>query len=183
MKVEPISNGNIRIWLSEQELSATDGDGLRWSLRQVLSVAQGRLARMGSRLVAELIPVEGGAVLLLSARQKQWHSGPIIYYIDTLDGLFRLAEQFARVSADVAQPHSSLFATDDGYALIVYPTPHLTRRQARLLSEHAPRMGHGVTVAAHVAEHGTLIAAGNALKKLCVTAREPDPPEPSGRES
>lgn len=183
MKVEPISNGNIRIWLSEEELSADSGADVWCSLRQILRAAQGRLARLGRHILAELIPVEGGRILLLSARRNVPTGGPIVYYIDDLDSLFRLAEHWAAISTDTAYTRTALYAVGGGYALTVYPLPQLTRRQARLLREYGRPVGHTEAAAAHVAEHGRLLAAGDALERLCITAREPDRPEPSDRES
>lgn len=183
MKVEPISNGNIRIWLSDEELSADSGADIRGSLRQVLRIAQGQFARLGRHVLAELIPVEDGQVLLLSARRNTSTIGPMVCCVNTLDDLFCLSEHWSALSTDTAYPSNCLYAVDDGYVLVVYPSPRLTRQQARLLREYCRPIGRSEAAAAHVAEYGRLLAAGDALGKLCITAREPDRPEPLDRES
>ena len=183
MKVEPISNGNIRIWLSQQEMDAADAADLRRALRQVLTIAQGRLARMGGRIVADMIPVEGGCVLLLSARRRKANAGPLVCYIDTLRDVFQLAERLTVHVQSESYPQACLYAVDGGYALVIYPSPHLTRQQARAVRELGCPLDKGETAAAVVAEHGRALAIGDALKRLSFTAHELDRPAPSDRES
>ncbi len=185
MKVEPISNGNLRIWLSQEELDKQDREGVAWlCLRQVLQTAQTRLDRLGKHILAELIPVAGGWVLLLSARRNLLAVGPTVYRIADVGALYRLAERWAAVSADAPMSgHTCLYETDGGYDLAVYPAPRLDRRLAALLRQFGTPIGRGEAAAACAAEHGRLLAAGDALGKLVPTARERRPPEPSDRES
>lgn len=185
MKVEPISNGNLRIWLSQEELDKQDREGDAWlCLRQVLQAVQTRLDRLGKHILAELIPVAGGWVLLLSARKKLPAVGPTVYRIADVGALYRLAERWVALSAD--EPMNGLtclYETDGGYDLAVYPTPRLDRRLAALLREFGTLIGRGEAAAACAAEHGRLLAAGDALSKLLFTERERRPPEPSDREN
>ena len=60
VNIEPISNGNLRIWLAEGEmeewgLEDDRGDGIRRLVRRALS-ATGQ--KFTSRMWAEMIPVE-----------------------------------------------------------------------------------------------------------------------------
>lgn len=185
MKVEPISNGNLRIWLSQEELDKQGHEGdVRLCLRQVLQTAQSRLSRLGKHILAELIPVAGGWVLLLSARRSSFAVGPTVYRIADVGTLYRLAECWTAVSAKVPPSgHTCLYETDGGYDLAVYPVPRLDRRLAALLRQFGTPIGRGEAAVACAAEHGRLLAAGDALGKLVLTEREPRPPETSDRES
>lgn len=181
VKVEPISNGNLRIWLSDDELSAAQSGeeaAVFGLLRQLLHSVQTRLNRLGKHIVAEQIPIDGGCVLLLSARKNTVSSAPLVYRIRNSSDLFCLAEQWPE---SAVRPHTSLYQTDDGYALAVYPATRLTRRQRGILCEYGRRIGRGEATLAHIAEHGRLLAAGDAFEKL--TACEPHPPTPLDRES
>ncbi len=185
MKVEPISNGNLRIWLSQEELDKQDREGEAWlCLRQVLRTAQTRLSRLGKHILAELIPVAGGWVLLLSARRNSLAVGPTVYRIADVGTLYRLAEQWAAVSAETPMSgHTCLYETDGGYDLAVYPVPRLDRRLAALLRRFGTPIGRGEAAAACAAEYGRLLAAGDALGTLVLTVRERCSPEPLDRES
>lgn len=178
MKVEPISNGNLRIWLSQDEVEQQGNEGNAWRcLRQVLQTVQVRLSRLGKHLLAELIPVAGGWVLLLSARRAMPCGGPTVWHVADIGALYSLAERW-----DSSVPaHTSLYETRDGYALVVYPAPRLSRQQTALLREFGIPIGRGAPAAAYAAEWGRLLAAGNALERL--TAREHRPPAPSDQES
>lgn len=180
MKVEPISNGNLRIWLSQEEVDKQEHEGDAWlCLRQVLQSAQTRLTRLGKHILAELIPVAGGWVLLLSACRNSSSGGPTVYRIADIGSLYRLAERWD----SSPNAHTSLYETDDGYDLAVYPAPRLSRRQTALLREFGTPIGRGEAAAAYAAERGRLLAAGDALDRLLFTEREHRPPEPSDRES
>jgi hypothetical protein len=166
VKVEPISNGNLRIWLSQEEVDKQDCEGDVWlCLRQVLRAAQSRLSRLGMHILAELIPVAGGWVLLLSAGRDLPLGGPTVYRIADVGALCRLAEQWD--ASPIA--HTSLYEADGGYDLAVYPAPRLSRRQTALLREYGTPIGHGEAAVACAAERGRLLAAGDALGKLLIT--------------
>ena len=178
MKVEPISNGSLRIWLSQEEVDKQQREGDAFlCLRQVLQTAQTRLSRLGKHILAELIPVAGGWVLLLSARRNTPSGGPTVYRIADVGALYRLAERW-----DSSTPaHTSLYEADDGYDLVVYPAPRLSRQQVALLREFGAPTGRGEVAVAYAAERGRLLAAGDALERL--TACERRPPASSDRES
>ncbi len=169
MKVEPISNGNLRIWLSEEEMNKQERD-IGSHLQQVLQAAQTRLKHFGKYILVECIPVEGGCVVLVSARRSPQDTGISVYRIGDVGALYRLAEQWAACLPDgQINAHTSLYETDAGYALAVYPAPRLSRRQTALLREYGTPIGRGEVTVAAVAERGRLLAAGDALGKLLVT--------------
>ena len=183
MKVEPISNGNLRIWLSEEELKEHTRD-IGEHLRGMLQAVQVRLSQLGKHILIERVPVDGGWLVLISARRNPISGGICVYHIADVDTLFRLAEQWAAAMSDgQGDAHTSLYETDDGYTLAVYPAPRLSRRQMALLREFGTLIGRGEPAAAYAAERGRLLAAGDALGKFVVTEREHRPPEPSDRES
>ncbi len=183
MKVEPISNGNLRIWLSQEELDNPNETGDTWRcLRQVLQAAQTRLGRLGKHILAELIPVTGGWVLLLSARTNPSVIGPSVYRVSDIRALYQLAEHWAAVSAEAPMSgYTCLYEAENGYDLAVYPSPRLDGRRAALLRQFGTLIGRGEAAAAYAAEHGRLLASGDALGKLIVTERGPHPPTPSGQ--
>ncbi len=169
VKVEPISNGNLRIWLSEEEMSKSEQD-IGPHLRQILQAAQTRLRHFGKHILVEHIPVADGCVVLISARRNPQDSGISVYRIGDVGALFRLAEQWVSCLSDgQMSAHTSLYETDDGYALAVYPAPRLNRQQAALLREFGAPIGRGEVAVAAVAERGRLLAAGDALGKLLIT--------------
>ncbi len=184
MKVEPIANGSLRIWLSEEELKewgfypdgALNRHSARRLIRQVLRQAHRHPA---SGLLAEWIPVEGGGVLLVSpALQPDAHT-PAVYRLTDPDDLLELAGQWSHLAAD-EQPEVCLYEREDGYDLAVYPITPLSSAQLRLLQEYGSLLGTGEGLAAHCAEYGSLLATGNILQRLggVLTEREPGLPEP-----
>ena len=185
VKVEPISNGNLRIWLSQEELDNPHDTGdMRQCLRPVLQAAQTRLGRLGKHILAELIPVAGGWVLLLSARINPSVTGPSVYRIADSCALYQLAERWVAISTQAPMNgYTCLYEADSGYDLAVYPSPRLDGRRAVLLRQFGTLVGRGEAAAAYAAEHGRLLASGDALGKLIVTESGPHPPTPSGQEN
>lgn len=185
VKVEPISNGNLRIWLSQEELDDShDMGNTRRCLRQVLQAAQTRLGRLGKHIFAELIPVAGGWVLLLSARINPSVTGPSVYRIADIRTLYRLAEHWAAIPTQAPMNgYTCLYETDNGYDLAVYRSPRLDGQRAALLRQFGTLIGRGEAAAACAAEHGRLLASGDALGQLLFTERERRLREPSDREN
>ncbi len=173
MKAEPIGENSLRVWLSAGELvqwglgptdtRAHTRQGIRQLIRYVLDSAGYPPAK---RLSAELFPVDGGAVLLLSPYRagggRHW---PLVYYIDGEDDLFSLAERWAALPTQ-SPPSTGLYAYGQGYGLAVYPVEPLTQAHRRLLEEHGRLLGCGEAAAAVCAEHGRLLAAGDGLGRL-----------------
>ena len=141
MNIEPISNGNLRIWLAEDEMKewGLDGDdgGIRRLVRRAFSVT-GR--RQPSRTWAEMIPVEGGCVVLVSPRLHTRRL-PAVYAVEG-DALL---EVYARYRGQAAQ----VYAVDDIYHVVLYD-----EEGDPLLCEYGHPLGYGEGVAAHTAEYG-----------------------------
>ncbi len=179
MKVEPVSNGNLRIWLSADELPTADDTGETWTLlRRVLITVQRSFARLEKRLVAELIPVADGGLLLVSACQYSCGSVPL-YFIKDIEMLYDLAEAWVALPpAEHSCSTAGLYETQWGYAVALYPQPHLTRQETALLHTYATLVGSTAAQAAHTTEYGRLLMNGDVFFRL--TASGPMPPEPPG---
>ena len=177
MKIEPLETGSLRIWLSEEELNKWELDGeqpmrqptVRRLLRQVFR----RLDRhIPSRLLAELIPVAGGGVLLVTPTDRPCPQNPAVYRIASADDLLDLCRQWSRQEGG-AVPACCLYEHEEGYDLAVYPAEPMAPRQQHLLEEYGMLLGCGAGIAARCAEYGTLLSAGALF-----TAPAPPPPEP-----
>ena len=159
MKIEPISNGNLRIWLAEDEIEAwglEEGQGVRRLVRRALA-AVGR--RPSAHIGADMIPVEGGCVVLVSP--IAFSRLPIVYEVDAKD-LQDVCIRWPRLSENTAQ----IYAMEDGYRIVAY------RDDAEyLLREYGYPIGWGDGVAAHAAEYGELF-----------TVLAPVPPEHEDRD-
>lgn len=168
MKIEPIDNGNLRIWLAEEEieewgLDDSRGIGIRRLVRRALA-SVGR--RLSSRIQAEMIPVEGGCVVLVST----YISGialPAVYAADEA----ALEQITARWQVPVGES-AQVYAMEDGYRLVVYSADVLEEKSDALLREYGEPLGGGAGLAAHVAEYG---------KPITVLAPAPPTPEDPAR--
>ena len=157
VKIESITNGNLRIWLAEDEIKEwglEDGrsDGVRRLVRRALK-AMGH--RATARVWAEMIPVEGGCVLLVSPTVHKPRL-PGVYAV-TADALAQVA---ARWRGETAQ----VYAVEDGYRILSYH-----EAGDCLLREYGTPLGYGDALAAHVAEYGEWVRE--------ITAPVPEPPE------
>ena len=163
MNIEPISNGNLRIWLAEDEMKewGLDGDnsGIRRLVRRAFSVT-GR--RQPSRTWAEMIPVEGGCVLLVSHAVHNCRQ-PTVYAVEAEE----LSQIYARWRS-AAEETAQVYAVEDGYRVVLYG-----EQSDALLREYGTPLGCGEGMAAHIAEYGEWV--GN------VTAPAPAPPESGDR--
>lgn len=165
VKIEPISNGNLRIWLAENEieewgLEDSRRKGVRRLVRHALA-AVGR--RSAPRVWAEMIPVEGGCVLLVSSGVHNPQQ-PMVYAVEAE----MLAQVYARwrpASAEAAQ----VYAVDEGYHVVLYGG-----QSDALLREYGIPLGSGEGMAAHTAEYGEWVGE--------ITAPAPQLPENEDRE-
>lgn len=173
MKAEPVGEDSLRIWLSDKELAQwglsfeKSGPRNRAGLRRLLGHLPPEASSVGgSRLAAELFPVEGGGVLLLSpCRAAVGCRWPAVYYIENEEALFSLAERWCRLPS--GQPAcTALYAFDEGYRLTVCPLEPLPEAHRRLLTEYGRPAGRGEGAAAVCGEHGRLLSAPCALEKL-----------------
>ncbi len=180
MKIEPIAEDRLRVWLNEEEavrwqLDRDVPDRLR--LRRFVRRVYGAIGhRPADRLIIEAIPVAEGWLLLIGPSSIPPKS-PVIYCLDDADTLLTFIQRWRSV-ADAPQPGCMLYEWGDRYHLVVYPEEPLSQEQQSLLNEHTRLVGYGEVLAAHTAEYGNLIVAGNLL-----TECGHRPPEPSARES
>ena len=176
MTVEPIANGCLRVWLTDEEIE-------QWGLTD--QGAAGRIRRLvrrvsadapwtePDRVTAELIPVDGGAVLLISPQIAE-EATPQIYRLRDADVLLDLIRRWGGV--DEPQPLCSIYTYGREYDLVVYAQQPLSPRQQCLLLEHGVPAGSGDVAAARCGEYGRLIQAGMDLSRP-ITAHAPMPPE------
>ena len=168
-----MEGGCLRIWLTEAETAEEPMD------RRVVSrlvrramIAAGR--RPMGRLMAEMIPVEGGSLLLVSPAGRPDSRQPAVYRLADEAALAGLARRWhSRRDRSDTPPCLSLYEGEGGYGLAVYPVTPLTAEELHLLLEYGTLWGCGEAAVAHWGEYGRLIAAGEVL-----TAREPRQPVP-----
>ena len=165
MTVEPISNGNLRIWLADREgeewgLAEDRPDKMRRLVRRALSAA-GR--RPTSRAWAEAIPVDGGWVVLVSTEVHRC-AQPAVYAVAPEC----LAEVVARLRLNPEET-VQVYAVEDGYRVVVYSEGE---ECDALLREYGTPVGCSEGMAAHIAEYG----------RWLFTVPAPEPPESEGRE-
>ncbi len=169
MNIEPIQGGCLRVWLAEEELQqwglgeVQDRRNIRRLVRQVLTAA----GRRPGRVTAELIPVLGGGVLLISPKLYPEVGQPAVYRLQA-DDLLGLWERWPR---EESAPVCALYELGEEYRLAVYPDQPLSPTQMHLLLEYGTPLPGGEGAAAHAAEYGVLVGMGALL-----TECEPDPP-------
>lgn len=163
MTIESIDNGNLRVWLAENEIKEWGLDdsqpkGIRRLVRRALA-AVGR--RPDKRTQVEMIPVEGGCVVLITTEKRA--AQPMVYGIPTQ----RLESVMTRWRYPVTGT-AQVYALEGGYGVILYD--HGGGGDA-LLREYGHPVGCGATMAAHVAEYGEWV----------LTMPAPEPPEREDR--
>ena len=145
MQIESIENGNLRVWLTEEETEAwgvADGcrHGVRRVVRRVMTTAG---LRSGDRVVAEMIPVEGGCVVLISPAVHKRRQ-PTVYRVSA-ELLPEVAARWHPLWTEVAQ----VYAIEGHCHVVVYG-----EQAEPLLREYGDIVGRGEAVAAHTAEYG-----------------------------
>jgi len=128
-------------------------------------------------MLAELIPVEEGFVLLLTQTAGGGQVTPLVYRLADADALYALAERWCALREEDA-PGTCLYEREEAYDLAVFPLGLLTAARRRLLAEYGRLQGSGEAAAAYCAEHGCLLAAGDALGKLLLKESVPAAPTP-----
>ena len=171
MNIEPIQGGCLRVWLAEEELQQWGlGDQPdRRQIRRLVRQALRTVGRRPGRVTAELIPVLGGGVLLISPQPYPEAEQPAVYRLEA-DALLCLWERWPR---DDAGPVCALYEMEEEYRLAVYPDRPLSDRQMHLLLEYGTPLAGGAGAVAHAAEYGVPVGMGPLL-----TAGEPGPPAP-----
>lgn len=171
MKIESLSNGCLRIWLSSQELARfgvsmetmeEQSRSTRQMLRELLNAAARQEGRRCIPALAEAIPVAGGCVLLLTPRRRA-AGGAVVFRPRDLEALYTLAEQWQAVRGAAC---TSLYELDEEYRLVVSAAGRLSLPLRRLLCAYGEPLGSGAAAVAAVEEHGRLLCAGRALETL-----------------
>ena len=175
MKIESISNGSLRVWLADEEIKewglAADEAASRRRVRRLVRQVLAAVGRRGTpHMQAEMIPITGGGVLLISPMVAPEAEQTAVYRIRDDNTLLSLTEQWRSVPEE-SQPHCSLYQREGGYDLVVYPDRSLSWRQMGLLLEYGEPLGCGEAIAARCGEYGTPVWSGAVL-----TGREPHPP-------
>lgn len=188
MKIEEIRTGCVRIWISAEDMARyglTYRDMARGDIRtdrmvrHVLEVVAQYTGHTAARYTVEALDTDEGCLLLVTASDGAEETEPPYVCVFTrLSTLFRLAAQWHAV--DVV--YSTLYAVSHGYILVICPTRD-DPSVLHFLYRYAERVECGAIAAAVAAEHGTLLADGDALERLAVTAREQPVPEQTGREN
>ena len=188
MKMEPLSSGDLRIWMTHQDLC-------RWGLhidsmkagtpqisraiRRLLGVARQRFAfpAHGSVLV-EALPIEGGCLFLFSTpvRSLPPITLPQLYVLDSAEAVLQFGETLSTCPS-CELPPASLYRQGDVYVMIVYDGASTTGGFERLLQEFGRRFGEGFAAASYIEEHGHPITVGDALQRL-LAAYGSHPPVP-----
>lgn len=111
MRIEPIPGDCLRIWLAEEEceewgLGSDQTDRRRFRRRLRKALATVSHSPMG-RLMAEVVPVEGGCLLLVTPQLWPEANQPVVYGVPDEDVLLTLLEQWQR-GAEEIQPTVSL---------------------------------------------------------------------------
>ena len=174
MKIEPLHSGNLRIWM-------TDDDCRRWGLwdlrapetprvlRRLLEVARQRVPfQTSGRICLEMLPLDGGCLLLVRAQERPFPSAlPQVYAMDSADALLQLGEALAAKGGSL--PPASLYDLEGQYVLVVFSgeTPSLC--------DWGVLRGTGYAAVAYVEEYGRPITVGDALHRLSA-AYESRPP-------
>lgn len=171
MKIESLSNGCLRVWLSSGELTrfgvtveTMDGSELRTRrmLEKLLSATYRKQGERCAPALAEVIPVDGGCVLLLTPRRRAM-GGALVFRPLDLEALYALAERWRAVPD---APCTSLYELNSEYRLVVHTVGVLPLSLRRLLCTHGEPLGYGAAAAAALEEHGRLLCAGRALETL-----------------
>lgn len=170
LKVEPIAGGCLRVWLTEADMEewGLSAHGQERRIRRLVrQVAMAAGWEEHSRLLAEMIEVEGGCLLLITPQEEPRQ--PIVYALAQDDHLLDLALRWRQVAED--PPYIALYTAPMGYRLAVYADTPLSEAYRRLLDEYGCAVGHGHGTVAHCGEYGEWLDAAALF-----TA--PVPPQP-----
>ena len=139
MTVEPIENGCVRVWLTDTELQEWGLDQLQPSSGRIRRLIRQVSAAAGwsgpRRVTAEMIPVDGGGVLLVSPWARPPADTPSVYHLQDGDVLLDLLRQWRYITEE-NPPTCLLYGGEEGYYLATYATEPLSHRWQRLLTEY-----------------------------------------------
>ncbi len=186
MKIEPLNSGDLRIWMTDDELCRW---GLRLdemkagtfsttrAIRRLLGVARQRqpFYSNGSVLV-EVLPLAGGCLFLFSTPDRPAPAAalPQIYALDSAEAVLQFGERLSAKRQE-SLPPASLYRQGEGYVLILYMGLGTAGGCRRLLQEFGRCTGEGYVAAAYIEEHSQPITVGDALQRLCAAYGSPPP--------
>ena len=177
MTVEPMANGCLRVWLTDDEMEhwglTASEPPLTRARRLVRRIAASAGWSHTARMVAELIPVDGGGILLIQPQLSPADT-PLVYHLMDENALLDLIRHWGDVEGE--DPLCSVYAADRGYDLVVYATQPLRESRRCLLEEYAATGESGAVAAARCGEYGRPLWVGKALT-TCVPP-PPAPPDP-----
>ncbi|MBQ7037978.1 MAG: adaptor protein MecA [Clostridia bacterium] len=178
MKIEPLNSGDLRIWMTDDELCRW---GLRLddmkagkpetsrTIRRLLGIARQRQAFSGNgSVLVEALPLDGGCLFLFSSpdRFASIAALPQVYTLDSAEAVLQFGERLSAKGQEYLPP-ASLYRQGEGYVLILYRGLGTAGGCRRLLQEFGRCTGEGYVAAAYVEEHSQPITVGNALQRLC----------------
>lgn len=189
VKVETIAGSRLRVWLTDKELEKwgilpqdrpDSRQNARRLVRRALHIARWHPA---ATLLAEVFPVDGGCIMLLSVPAKEEDGlAPTVYRLADADILCALAERWCRLPPEQGgMPGIVLCEREEGYDLAVSPVELLSDPRRRLLEEYGRRVGVGQAAVAAAAEYGRVLGTGNVLERLGLTEPVPLPPAAGDR--
>lgn len=171
LKIEPIAGGRLRVWLTEAEVEEW-GLSAHGQERRIRRLVRHIAATAGwddhSRLLAEMIEIEGGYLLLVTPQEAEQRQ-PLVYALARADHLLDLARRWRQTAGE--PPYIALYTAPVGYRLAVYADAPLPEAYRRLLDEYGRRVGQGHGVVAHCGEYGVWLDAAALF-----TAPAPLPP-------
>ncbi len=191
MKMEPLSSGDLRIWMTDEELCRwglrtenmrADTPQTTRAIRRLLGIArQRRVFSASGSVLVEALPIEGGCLFLFStpALPTPPFILPQLYVLESAEALLQFGETLSTLP-DRKLPPASLYRQGDAYVLVLYDGFGTAQGCSRLLQEFGYRLGDGYAATAYIEEHSNPITVGDALQRLSAAyeSRPPMPPHP-----
>ena len=176
MTVEPIANGCLRVWLTDDEMEQWGLSASEPPLTRARRLVRRVVATAGwphtARVIAEVIPVDGGGVLLIQPQLSPADT-PLVYRLSDENALLDLLRHWGNTEGE--DPLCSVYTDGGGYDLVVYATQPLCESRLYLLEEYAVGSEKGAVAAARCGEYGRPLWVGKALT-TCV------PPPPTSQD-
>ena len=195
MRMEPMDNGCLKIWLNTEDMQALNlrfetmdirDPSTREAIAKLLRAAEEQTGfHAANGLLVEALPLNEGCLLLLtpgsstggerpgSHRLRMVRAGgPLVYSLAGVDQLFQLEHGWQRfrrperTGSGFREPATSLFRFGNQYRLVVYPSFIVPKGMRSMLSEFGTLVGEGDAAAAYTAEHGQPLAVGDAMDRL-----------------
>ncbi len=187
MKIERLHEGKIKISLDKQDMMRLDTtfeelDYSKAETRKLISyLLKQALEETGfdsskSRLLIEAVPApDGGCHLYFTTidsdeykrlkKTAQKNTIPYVYEFPDIESVLDIIPVI-KEWASVEFQENSLYSLDEKFVLVLRSSPSFPYEAGSVLSEYGKFLGKGPAAEAHIAEHGTLICAFNAVEQL-----------------